>query len=84
MGELEDVLAVNRGVESAIGTDENLSRYGVGRHFDFPDDRDMLLGGNVFDYHLTELLRRLENALRLLAKERRKSLLGGHQTAEEI
>ena len=71
-------------VEGAVGANEDLSRHGVGRHLGLANDRDVLLGGNVFADHLPQLLRRLDNALRLLAKQRREGLLGGHQATEQV
>jgi hypothetical protein len=42
------------------------------------------LGGSFFANHLPQLLRCLNNALRLLAKQRGKGLFGGHQAAEQV
>ena len=60
------------------------ARDGVGRHLDLANGRNMLRGGNVFDDHLPQLLRRLPNAPGLLAEQRRESLFGGHQAAEQV
>ena len=64
--EHEDVFAIDRRIERAVGGDEHSLRHLVGGHFDGADGHDVLLRADVVHDHLPEFPRGLENALRLL------------------
>ena len=76
MREAQDVLAIDRRVERAVGGDEDLARNRVGGHLDLANGRDVPPGSASRD-HRPQLLRGLEDALRLLAKSGVKASSAG-------
>ena len=71
VGEHEDVLAIDRRIERAVGGDEHPLRHVVGSHFDGANGRDVLLRVDVVHDHLPQFQRRFEDALRLLDRRAR-------------
>ncbi len=83
--EPQDVLAIDGRLERAVGADEDLPRHRVGPAFDHADRRDMLVGRDfLLIHHVAQLLRGLDDAVRLLAELAREALLGRHQPPEQI
>src|SRR5690242_195764 len=85
MRQPQDVLAVDRRVERAVGADDDLARDVVGAAFDRADRRDVLVGADLLAvHHVAQLLRGFVDAFRLLAELRRERALHWHQAAEQV
>src|SRR5205823_14169248 len=85
MRERQDVFAVDRRMERAIGADEDLPDDAVGLRFDRTNRRDVR--GDIDaprSYHVAELCGGIGDAFRLPAEELGEGLLRRHQTAEEV